>query len=530
MKHSRRRFLSACGVAACAGLSLRPNMPSAQAGSNKRQFHVCMCPEGLDADPERLALFRECGVDAVWVGAFFYGYWPVPPESIATWLERIRATGMAAHSATIPLGHPGDSLGSGSESFPLTPGKTWRMAMRPDGTQYSGTSLHPPATEENCAALRQLQAMNSRRVFLDDDFRLATGPGVIGGCFCPDHKSAFLRLHNYPEARWEELLGDVQARNLTALLRAWVEYTCDGLTASFRAQQAAAPELELGIMVMYFGAEKAGIRLNDYKNALLRVGELMFDDASFSKTKNKTAELFSVLFHRRFVTPERAFSETTAYPADQLSARNMAAKLIISTIADVRNSMMMSGVRPFPREHWSVLAPAMKIQAAWHEKLAGHIPRGPLKHYWGEWSRYVGKDEPFSLFLAMGVPFEVTEAPAKDGWTFLSDADAQGLAAGQIERNGTTFITRPAAPGTERKLEESLDALFSLKREIALHLNDVPHVEEDLPVVCAWYPTARAVLLWNLSEEKINFTLRLGETRRTVEIPGLESALLEDVG
>ncbi len=32
----------------------------------------------------------------------------------------------------------------------------------------------------------------------------------------------------------------------------------------FRAQQAAAPRVRLGIMAMYLGAEKAGIRLRDY--------------------------------------------------------------------------------------------------------------------------------------------------------------------------------------------------------------------------------------------------------------------------
>ena len=36
---------------------------------------------------------------------------------------------------------------------------------------------------------------------------------------------------------------------------------------SFRAIQAAQPALRLGIMVMYLGSEKAGIRLDDYPEA-----------------------------------------------------------------------------------------------------------------------------------------------------------------------------------------------------------------------------------------------------------------------
>jgi hypothetical protein len=48
--------------------------------------------------------------------------------------------------------------------------------------------------------------------------------------------------------------------------------------------------------------------------------------------------------------------------------------------------------------------------------------------------------------------------------------------------------------------------------------------------VCAWYPTARSVLLWNLSEQREDLTLRYGESRRPISINGLDAALVEDVG
>ena len=175
-----------------------------------------------------------------------------------------------------------------------------------------------------------------------------------------------------------------------------------------------------------------------------RVGELMFDDGSFAPVKGKTNELFSSLFHRRFARPELAYSETTAYPANRLSATNMAAKLAVSTISDVRNTMYMSGITAFPREHWQTLGPAMKRHAELHPRIAGHVPRGPLKHFWGEASRYVGDDNPFSLFLALGVPFEVTGQPAADGFTFLSDADAWPAGRSPLARHD---LRRPAAGG-----------------------------------------------------------------------------------
>ena len=218
-------------------------------------------------------------------------------------------------------------------------------------------------------------------------------------------------------------------------------------------------------MVMYYGAEKAGIRLTDYRDVPARVGELMFNDDEFDRLKGKTDELFGVLFHRRFFRPELAYSETTAYPANRLSARNMAAKLATSTISDVRNTMFMSGLTAFPRDHWRTLAPAMKRHARLHETLAGHTPRGPLKHFWGEASRYVGDDNAFSLFLALGVPFEVTGTPAANGFTFLSDADAHAVE--RLARPARNWWPGPnrAFPGI-RQTPESLPELLALKREI----------------------------------------------------------------
>lgn len=123
-------------------------------------------------------------------------------------------------------------------------------------------------------------------------------------------------------------------------------------------------------MAMYLGAEKAGIRLRDYRRVPFRVGKSTFDDGSFGPPKGKTDELFSVLFHRRFAQAEDTFSESTAYPADRLSAANLA-KLVVSTLADVRHTLFMSGLTPFPR---AALAPAMLTQAALHESVAGRPP------------------------------------------------------------------------------------------------------------------------------------------------------------
>jgi hypothetical protein len=57
----------------------------------------------------------------------------------------------------------------------------------------------------------------------------------------------------------------------------------------------------------------------------------------------------------------------------------------------------------------------------------------------------------------------------------------------------------------------------------------VPYIEEEKSVVCAWYPTARAALLWNLSEARETLTLCFNDTRRTVTVDGLDIRLSEDL-
>jgi len=485
--------------------------------------------DALEADPDLVSVVRDAGVDAVWISCFFQGTWHYPLETALAWQRRIEAAGMSVGNITVPLGHPSFTEGT-PDYMPDTAFQPWQRGVGPDGRVRHGVCVHPGATEANVEGVRKLKTLGPTAIFLDDDFRLAPSPHDIGGCFCDAHREAFLRRHGHAESRWDELLEDVRQRRLTPILRAWVTDACDELTACFRAQQeAAAPETELGIMVMYLGCEKAGIRLRDYRDVPFRVGELMFNDESFAPVKGKTNELFSALFHRRFVEPGRAYSETTAWPPDQLSAANMAAKLVVSTIADVRNTMFMSGITPFPRTHWETLAPAMREQKRIHEVLAGHVPRGPFKHFWGEASRWVGDADPYSLFLATGVPFEVVDAPGADGWTFLADADAGAVVAGNLKGNGTTFVCRssrgiPIDGATA--LAENLPDLFEFKRAIRANLGTVPIVEEDVPIVCAWYPTAKAALLWNLTETSQNVTLTCGESQRAIALGPVAAELV----
>ena len=125
----------------------------------------------------------------------------------------------------------------------------------------------------------------------------------------------------------------------------------------------------------------------------------------------------------------------------------------------------------------------MKKNAQLHARVAGQVSRGPFKHYWGEASRYVGNDNPYSLFLASGVPFEVTDTLNDDGWTFLAEYDAKALSTGKLKAGHGSFIhnVKDLRSGKELiYLPETLDDVFQLKRNILPELAQIPYVVEDV--------------------------------------------------
>lgn len=496
-----------------------------------RNFHVSMQAEAWKKNTELIDIIKEAGITDVWMASYLQGRWYQTPKELRASADFLESKGLNPHIITIPLGHPGNALDPSDESLSEKKG-SWKNACNYNGSLFSGTSIHPPIVEDNIEANKQLATEGFDSLFLDDDFRLARSPGTIGGCFCVDCKNEFLQKYNYSVTDWNLLIDSVEKRIPTKVLRSWVEFICDKLYNMFEILQKATPQMEIGIMVMYCGAEKAGIALDKYRNVPFRVGEGMFGDKDFGNVKGKTDELFSALFHMRFIEPELAYSETTSFPSDALSAKNMAAKLSVSLFTDVRNTMFMSGMQPFPIEHWKILGPAMKKSARIHEQIAGLKPCGPFKHFWGWESRLIGTDQPFSLFLASGIPFEVIDDITEEGWIFLSNEDANSIVEGRLASKSNHLVVRKDAKVGGNgfiELDETLDAIFAFKRRIISSLNNTPYVEEDTPVIFSWYPTAGKALLWNVSETKQNFRIKRGDKIvQSVVVEGLDVTLISN--
>lgn len=495
----------------------------------RRDYSVCLSPDIILKDPGLLDVVGGAGVNAVWIATYFYGFWPYPAEKVLQARKLVLKKGMVPLAITIPFGHPGDALQAGDDSFPLISPPSWPRSVDINGKIYAGTSVGEIVNIENAGALEEISKMGFKQCMLDDDFRIARGPGVIGGSFDSTTRDLFLEKGGYAQYQWDELLQNIRERQLTGLVRAWVNWYCDQMTHSFHIQQNAFRG-DLGIMVMYLGAEKAGIRLTDFPDVNIRVGELHFNDRSLLNPKGWTDELFSALFHRRYIKPENAWSETTAFPADALSVANMCAKLTVSTIADVRHTTFMSGLTPFPKSYWATLSTAMRVQKGYHEKLAGHQLKGPFKHFWGEASRYVGKDKPFSLWLALGIPFEVIErlGQGQDGWIFMSDEDYDHLerhidTGNIVAREGITKGNDHVAP-----IPEDFESLWKWRKGIEPQLRGgrIPYILEEWPCVCAWYPTAKCVLVWNLSATSVSLTVQFGDRMIRKDYKALESLLI----
>ena len=175
----------------------------------ERRYVLHISPEALQNDPDLLSVVKNAGISEVAISGYLYGYWFFKPEITAHWMHEAQKLGMQASIVNAPLGHPGDSMGSSSGTIPLTPPKNWKQQVDITGERYTGNSIHEPAQAENAGAVERLIGLKPHVMWMDDDLRLARTPGMIGGCFCPEHKLRVLKLHGYNESIWDELVDAV---------------------------------------------------------------------------------------------------------------------------------------------------------------------------------------------------------------------------------------------------------------------------------------------------------------------------------
>ena len=77
---------------------------------------------------------------------------------------------------------------------------------------------------------------------------------------------------------------------------------------------------------------------------------------------------------------------------------------------------------------------------------------------------------------------------------------------------------------------ENLPSMMQLKESILPALRGVPYVAGADPVVFAWYPGARAGLVWNLEEQPRSYSVvRDGKELAQVSVPALGVEIIGDL-
>jgi hypothetical protein len=139
---------------------------------------------------------------------------------------------------------------------------------------------------------------------------------------------------------------------------AWIQYNCDKLTDFMRDTQV--PGMTGGIMVMHNGDRRHGISIPDIRSAvpgcMFRVGELHFDDASYTAPGGQESLAASVRAHMALIGDNPVYSESTVFPAAALSPENLVHRIRLELSLGLRNIFLMSGTWYLSEPYWNALA------------------------------------------------------------------------------------------------------------------------------------------------------------------------------
>ena len=270
--------------------------------------------------------------------------------------EKLERLGKEAYIVCEPLGHP-------NPNQKTLPGQGWRFRINADGNPDWGTAcLDEIVLRDLVAAATAFRDAGFKKVFFDDDLRMAIWGDTAGGCFCDACIAAFNRRNatRFIRADLREIVMN-PGRN-PEVLEDWITFNCDKVTDFMKAVNL--PGIQVGIMVMCMGSRNHGIDLAAIQKAvpdcLVRVGEGHFNDASFDPPEGKAAEIESIRLHMAQVGDvTRLYSENTVDPWPKLRPENMAKKLLIEVENGLRNIMLMPPPLIDAPEYWEAIAAAL---------------------------------------------------------------------------------------------------------------------------------------------------------------------------
>ncbi|MBM7563272.1 hypothetical protein [Paenibacillus sacheonensis] len=531
-----------------------------------------------DADrwPELSRLLRDAGVDTIWLYGYFYGKFWSSMEEMKQARETLQRCGFEVGVIQLPVGHPGNSLNPDDDTLELQLPMHWRYRIDGEGLPaYYCADIEEAMIADNAEAARQLRDAGFTRLFMDDDLRLGNWGQRIEGCFCDGCLQAFREA--YPHDRDRAALRDaLDRRSDDALVRAWIDFIGSRVTRLMT--ETRLPGMEMGIMVMHLGDERHGIDVAAIRDRIpecrFRVGEAHFGDGDFGVPAGKASELFGVLFHLGQMGTERAYSETTVFPARALSSANFACKAQMAVAAGVPDVFHMSGTWLIDADYWQAFAkqlPTLEglerdgagrrsypVHIAYGTKgrgesvapalvplLAG-LPARPVRGGDPDLHSDLVLDSVFGLESNLspdsdlelqldreldsrdtrGVLLFFGEQELTDEWERrLGEYACVVFDQAAAERNRTRLpvIAASRVRSWPFKAAESPERTASMLRQLLAEEGaEFPYVAEGIDTALIWTPEREGVFLLNLREETSVGLLACGERRQPFSLAPLE--------
>ncbi|MHA1891897.1 MAG: hypothetical protein ACTSYS_12965 [Promethearchaeota archaeon] len=316
-------------------------------------------------------LMKNAGVTNISILGYKWGSIPGSIQDIKDAARILEKHGFEHDIIFIPVGHPGNALDPNNKKLDLEIPKHWRYRVDRFGNEVKFCAdIEPRMIQDNVNAIKKLKAAGFSKFFMDDDIRLGNHGNEIQGCFCDHCIKEFNKITSLDISR--KMLSELIEKhaiyikniekvklqeNEVKILNAWMNYNCSKLT-NFMAQMAL-PGIELGIMIMHGGDERHGIDIKAIKNSApncsFRVGEEHFNDRSFSSPKGKTSEANSIMHHLNLIGKKQSYSETTIFPANQLSPKNWTFKAKMAIALGVKNLYLMGGSHVIEKPYWLAL-------------------------------------------------------------------------------------------------------------------------------------------------------------------------------
>jgi len=490
-----------------------------------------------------LSTLKAAGVHTIWLYGFFFGKLWSSIEDMVQAAELLREYGFEVGVIQLPVGHPGNGLNPDDDTLDLHIPAHWRYRIDREGQPvYYCAAIEENMIRDNAQSVSELKKAGFTRFFMDDDLRSGVWGEPFSGCFSEESIAEF-NLNYHRSMNRELLVEALDNKRDVQLMKEWINYHCDKLTGFMEVM--SMPDIEVGIMVMHLGDERQGVDVDAIKrripNCMFRVGEFHFSDDSFGTPEGKASELFSMLYHLDVMGRERAFSETTIFPARALNHANFIFKTKLALLVGIPNVLFMSGTWLITDDYWHSLASALPTLEALERGCSLSERSYPIHQAYGT-KGYAEEASPNVLPILAGLPVKPVRSygAGADCLLFFGDYELTTEWEQRLSFYGTIIMDRTAFERNKDKVSTLASPIIEVwdhtlgssatTEEIGLLRHKLlergtppyPLLTEGYHISLTWLKEANSVLLVNLQDELQSTALTYGDIHYKIVLGPLE--------